>query len=551
MRLERSRPPGIQMLLSDAPRVSLTGRALDDYELLTTGALAPLDTFMGADDYRSCIRDLRLADGALFPIPITLPSRVPFDPGTTVALTHPRGDVLAALSVQESFEVDPQRESEALFTRADPSLGYVRELFDSPKWRLSGEITPLRPVEHADFKELRHTPREVRDLLKGLGRRNVVAFQTRNPLHRSHEEMLRRAALQHDATVLLHPAEGLTRAGDVDHFTRVRTYQALVAEHWEPGTILLSLLPLAMRMAGPREALLHAIIRRNYGATHFIVGRDHAGPGMDSNGVPYFDPMAAQQTVLAHADEIGIKVVAFEEMVYVEDQDRYEERSRVDPASTIRTLSGTEVRRRLSDGVPLPTWFTRPSTASILAEAFPARERQGFCIWLTGLSGAGKSAVAEILRARLLERGRPVTLLDGDEVRQHLSKGLGFSKDDRDTNILRIGYVASEIVRHHGAVICAAISPYRGPRDQCRAMMRGRFAEVFVDTSLEVCESRDSKGLYAKARSGEIKGFTGIDDPYETPLSPEVHLGDPGAGVDANADRVWEWLVREGLIRER
>jgi sulfate adenylyltransferase len=402
-----------------------------------------------------------------------------------------------------------------------------------------------------DFVELRRTPAQVRALLEARGGGAVVAFQTRNPLHRSHEELTKRAAAECGGTLLLHPVVGLTKPGDVDHYTRVRTYRALVEHHYDPARTLLSLLPLAMRMAGPREALWHALIRRNFGASHFIVGRDHAGPGPDSQGRPFFGPYDAQELVRQHEQEAGVRMLPFRELVYLPDEDRYEEADKLPAQARVLSISGTQVREDyLALGKPLPEWFTRPETAAILAETSPPRHRQGFCVWFTGLSGAGKSATAEALTALLLERGRQVTLLDGDVVRTHLSKGLGFSRADRDTNIRRIGFVAAEIVRHGGVALCAAVSPYRQTRDECRLMVGGeRFFEVLVDTPLEVCESRDAKGLYAQARRGELRGFTGIDDPYEAPLHAELVLDTVTQGIQDNAERLVALLIARGYLR--
>lgn len=529
-------------------RVTLGPRALDDYDLLSVGGFHPLESFMREADYRSCLGKMRLADGRLFPIPVTLPGPEDTAIGDRVALVHPRGDILALLDVEEVFEIEPLEEARQLFHSSDEAHPYIREILCGTRLRLSGRLTHLRRVPHADFTWLRLGPAEVRDRVAALGRANVVAFQTRNPLHRSHEELIKRAARDHDATILLHPVVGLTRSGDIDHFTRVRTYQALLTAHFEPASAVLALLPLAMRMAGPREALLHAIIRKNYGATHLIVGRDHAGPAPDSSGRPFFDPYAAQELVRTHAEEIGVIMVPFQEMVYIEEQDRFEEEDKLPAGARGRSLSGSEVRRHLAEGRPLPGWFTRPETAAILQQAHPPRAAQGFCVWFTGLSGAGKSSTAEALRARLLERGRTVTLLDGDEVRLNLSKGLGFSREDRDTNILRIGFVAAEVVRHRGIAICAAISPFREAREKCRALMGDAFVEVFVDTDLAICESRDSKGLYARARAGALTGFTGIDDPYETPHSPAVRLSDPLLSPVENAQIVMDVLRTRGFL---
>jgi sulfate adenylyltransferase len=349
---------------------------------------------------------------------------------------------------------------------------------------VSGRLQVLRLPPRYDFRELRLAPIEVRERLVQAGHRNVVAFQTRNPLHRVHEELTKRAIEAVDGTLLLHPSVGMTRPGDVDHYTRVRTYRALAERYYAANRIVLSLLPLAMRMAGPREALWHALIRRNYGANHFIVGRDHASPGSDSSGRPFYGAYAAQDLLQQHQQELGVTMVPFQEFVYLPDEDRYEEVARIPRGARTAAISGTQVRDDfLNRGRTLPDWFTRPETAEILADTYPPRHRQGVCVWFTGLSGSGKSTTAEVLTMLLLEHGRQVTVLDGDVVRTHLSRGLGFSREDRDTNIRRIGFVAAEIVRHGGVVVCAAISPYRATRNEVRQMVgTDQFVEVFVDT---------------------------------------------------------------------
>ena len=370
-------------------------------------------------------------------------------------------------------------------------------------------------------------------------------------MHRVHEELTKRAAEEIGGALLIHPVVGLTKPGDVDHYTRCRVYKALYENYYDQSKTVLSLLPLAMRMAGPREAVLHAIIRRNYGATHFIVGRDHAGPGVDGNGNPFYGPYDAQELLSANQEEIGVEMVPFKWMVYLADEERYEEADKVPEGANVKTISGTQVRDEyLAKGKLLPEWFTRKETAEILMEVNPPMHRRGFCLWFTGLSGAGKSTIAEAVVPMLFERGRQLTVLDGDVVRTHLSKGLGFSKEDRDTNILRIGYVAGEIARHNGTVICAAISPYAQTRNEVKKMIgHDRFIEVFVDTPLEVCEQRDVKGLYAKARSGEIKGFTGIDDPYEAPRDPEIRLDTVGNSPDECAMQIITYLADKGFLR--
>ena len=535
------------------PSVQLTERAVCDLELMTVGGFSPLKTFMGERDYLSVLEDMRLADGTLFPVPVTLPvdegAQVSLD--RPIALRDPKNSLLAVLDIEEVYRWELDREALAILGTLDVRHPLVAEMHRWGALNLSGRLRVIQLPHHADFRGLRHTPAETRAALEGKGRQNVVAFQTRNPLHRVHEALTKQAAESVDGALLLHPVVGLTKPGDVDHYTRVRTYKALTDRYYDKDRVLLSLLPLAMRMGGPREAVWHAIIRRNYGANHLIVGRDHAGPGVDSNGDPFYGPYDAQELVQAHSDEVGVKSIEFKELVYLPDEDRYEQVSKLAPGARTASISGTQVREQyLNAGNPLPAWFTRPEVAEILADTYPAKGKQGVCIWFTGLSGAGKSTTAEDLSVMLMELGRQVTVLDGDVVRTHLSKGLGFSREDRDTNIDRIGFVASEIVRHGGTVICAAISPYRATRDKVRNIMGdGRFVEVFVDTPLEVCEGRDSKGMYAKARRGEITGFTGIDDPYEPPLNPEVTLDTVSNTAEENSQRIIDFLSGVGFVR--
>jgi len=522
------------------PSIRLSERSRCDLELLATGGFSPLSRFMSRAGYNRVLDDMRLADGTLFPIPITLPvdDDAPVALDRDVVLRGPHNEILAVMTVEEIFDRRAD-EAERVFGTTDTRHPLVAEMAGWGRRAISGTVRVIDVASPHDFRELRRPPRAVRAILESLGRENVVAFQTRNPMHRAHEELTRRAIESVDGVLLLHPSVGMTRPGDVDHMTRVRTYKA-IEKHYPPGRVLLSLLPLAMRMAGPREALWHAIIRRNFGANHFIVGRDHASPGAG-----FYGPYDAQELVAKHEREIGVKMIPFRELVYVPSVDRYEEAGRVEAGVETRSLSGTQVRDDyLGAGRP---W---PEVAEVLAESYPPRNRQGFCVWFTGLSGAGKSTTAEIVVDRLLEHGRQVTLLDGDVVRTHLSKGLGFSKEDRDTNILRIGFVAAEIVRHGGAVVCAAVSPYRATRDRVRDLIGAdRFIEVFVDTPLDVCESRDTKGMYAQARRGAIRGFTGIDDPYEAPLAAELVLETTRAGAGENAKRIVDVLLDRGFIR--
>jgi len=531
--------------------LQLSPRALCDLELLACGAFSPLDRFMGKAAAESVAAEMRLPDGTLFPIPVTLEvSEAKGIEGREIALRSANNDPIACMRVDEVYEWDPRAEARQVLGTTDDRHPWVAEMRTWGRFRLSGPLRVIDLPRHHDFPALRRTPAQVRALLARMGRPNVVAFQTRNPMHRAHEELTKRAAREAGASLLIHPVVGMTKPGDVDHYTRVRTYKRLVENHYDPRYTLLSLLPLAMRMAGPREAVWHAIIRRNFGANHFIVGRDHAGPGADSRGKPFYRPYEARELAVRSSQEIGIRVMPFDEMVYLADEDRYEEISAVPPKTRTLSISGTEVREQyLAKGQPLPEWFTRRETAAILAASYPPRHLQGFCVWFTGLPSSGKSTLADALTVMLMEHGRQVTLLDGDVVRTHLSKGLGFSKEDRDTNILRIGFVAAEIVRHNGAVLCAAVSPFRHTRDQVRAMVRDdAFVEVFVDTPLEVCEQRDVKGFYARARVGSIKGFTGVDDPYEPPQAPEIHLSAAAENPEALAERIRQLLLARGFL---
>ena len=536
----------------EGPTLQLSPRAMCDLELLATGGFSPLDRFMSKADYDGVLNNMRLANGLIWSIPITLPvaQLEGIAEGREIALRNANNNLIAWMRVDEIFEADPHVEAAKGLGCADEEHPTYREMLSWGKFRLSGPLKVLEMPQHFDFPELRRTPTQVRALLATMGNADVVAFQTRNPMHRAHEELCKRAARESGANLLLNPVVGMTKPGDVDHYTRVRIYKALVENYYDPNTTLLSLLPLAMRMAGPREAIWHAIIRRNFGANLFIVGRDHAGPGKNSKGKAFYDPAAARELLTRHGDEIGVKCLPYEEMVYLADEDRYEQVTDVPPNRKVFSISGTQVRDQyLAKGRLLPPWFTRKETAEILNSAYPARHKQGFCIWFTGLPSAGKSTIADILTVMLMEHGRQVSVLDGDVVRTHLSKGLGFSREDRDTNIVRIGYVASELVRHHGAVICAAVSPYRETRDRVRAMMRkDAFIETFVDTPVEICEQRDVKGFYGKARAGIIKGFTGVDDPYEAPLHPEITLFTGKETPQENAERIMEYLIGEGFL---
>jgi sulfate adenylyltransferase len=535
------------------PSVQLSERQTCDLELLATGAFSPLDRFMGSQDYERVIVEMRLTSGHLFPIPITLS----VSPGPAIhldreiALRDSRNMLLAVMRIEEVYGWDLAEAARAVFGTSDTRHPVVAEMHGWGRLNISGRMQVIGLPRHFDFRGLRLNPAQTRARLEALGRKNVVAFQTRNPLHRAHEELTKRAVRDLDGVLLLHPVVGISKPGDVDNYTRVRTYQVMVSDYYDADRVVLSLLPLAMRMAGPREALWHALIRRNFGANHMIIGRDHASPGADSEGLPFYPPYAAQELVEKFSAELGVKVVPFKEIVYLPDEERYEEIAKLDHGAHMLTLSASEMRQNYLDrGAPLPVWYTRPEVAQILASTYPPRHKQGVCVFLTGLSGAGKSTTAELLTVQLLERGRHATLLDGDVVRTHLSAGLGFSKQDRDANIHRMGFVAAEIVRHGGVCICAAVSPYRAARNDVRNMVgTSRFIEVFVDTPLEVCEQRDEKGVYAKARRGEVKNFTGISDPYETPQNAEIVLDTVNHQPEENALRIVGELIERGFIK--
>jgi len=534
------------------PSLQISDRALHDLELLAIGGYSPLDRFMGKDDYQRVLTEMRLADGTLFPVPITLtiskedlPTREEW-----IALRDTHNNLIATMRIEEVFTWDPVREARLVLGTVDPRHPLVSEMDLWGDLCISGELKIINMPVYFDFVNIRRSPEETRVLLEDMGNQNVVAFQTRNPMHRVHEELTKLAAEKIGGSLLIHPVVGMTKPGDVDHFTRVRIYKALQSKYYSEDSTVLSLLPLAMRMAGPREAVWHAIIRRNYGANHFIVGRDHAGPGNDSAGNPFYGPYEAQEMLKQYEDEIGVKMVPFQWMVYLPETEEYMTADNVPEGAKVNSISGTQVREDyLAKGKILPEWFTRIETAEILAEVHPPLHKQGLCLWFTGLSGCGKSTIASALIPMLMEHGRQATVLDGDVVRTNLSKGLGFSKEDRDTNILRIGFVAGEIARHNGTVVCAAISPYRNTRNEARKMAgTDRFVEIWVSTPLEVCEERDIKGLYAKARRGEIKGFTGIDDPYEEPLNAEVVLDTVATTPEENARTIIQYLTEQGII---
>ena len=534
----------------------LTPRQICDLELLMNGGFNPLKGFMGQADYDGVVADMRLTSGALFPMPITLDVNEKFaegvEPGQDIALRDQEGVILAILSVSDKWVPNKALEAEKVFGADDlahPAVNYLHN--QAGKVYLGGPVIGIQPPVHYDFKARRDTPNELRAFFRKMGWRKIVAFQTRNPLHRAHQELTFRAAREAQANLIIHPVVGMTKPGDVDHFTRVRCYEA-VLDKYPASTTTMSLLNLAMRMAGPREAVWHGIIRKNHGCTHFIVGRDHAGPGKNSAGQDFYGPYDAQVLFAKHAEEIGIEMVDFKHMVYVQEKASYYPANEVPEGTTVLDISGTELRRRLREGLEIPEWFSFPEVVKELRRTSPPRSKQGFTVFFTGLSGSGKSTIANALMVKLMEMGgRPVTLLDGDVVRKHLSSELGFSKEHRDINIKRIGYVASEITKNGGIALCAPIAPYTATRRAVREMVEsfGAFIEVHVATSVEECERRDRKGLYKLAREGKIKEFTGISDPYEMPTKAELVVDTQDVDVDHCAHQVILKLESMGLIK--
>ncbi len=551
----RDKAQGLREEAAGLPSWDLTPRQICDVELLLNGGFHPLKGFLGERDHESVVDDMRLADGTLWPVPVTLDVSEEFAQsvklGSDMALRDQEGVILATMNVTDRWRPDKSREAKKVLGTDDlehPTVNYLRHTA-GPVY-LGGPVTGFQLPAHYDFRVRRDTPNELRAYFRKLGWYRIVAFQTRNPLHRAHQELTFRAARETAANLLIHPVVGLTKPGDVDHFTRVRCYEA-VLDKYPSSTATMSLLNLAMRMAGPREAVWHGLIRRNHGCTHMIVGRDHAGPGKTSTGKPFYGPYDAQNLFREHESEIGVEMVDFKHMVFVRERAQYMQSDEIEEGLTVLDISGSELRRRLREGLEVPHWFTFPEVASELRRRYPPRSRQGFTVFFTGFSGSGKSTIANALLVKLMEMGgRPVTLLDGDIVRKNLSSELGFSKPHRDLNIRRIGFVASEITKNGGIAICAPIAPYAAARRAVREEIEnfGAFVEVHVATSIEECERRDRKGLYKFAREGRIKEFTGISDPYDVPESPELKLETENVEVDHCAQQVLLKLEQMGLV---
>ncbi len=537
------------------PSWTLNDRQICDLEMILNGGFSPLTGFLNESDYNSVLENMRLQDGTIWPIPITLDVTEEFaeaiNKSDEIALKDKEGFTIAVMSAESIWAPDKKAEAEKVILTTDDSHPAVNYLInESNPVYVGGPIKGLMLPKQYDYTDLRQTPAQVRELFEKNGWDNVVAFQTRNPMHRAHVELTIRAAEEHDAKILIHPVVGLTKPGDVDHYTRVRCYQHVLPKYTDDSAML-SLLPLAMRMAGPREALWHAIIRKNYGCNMFIVGRDHASPGAGKDGQPFYGPYDAQDLLKEHEKELGIKMVPFQLMVYVPAKDAYVPKDELEENEEFNMISGTDLRDRLRNDEEIPEWFSYPEVVAELRRFRPALDKRGFTVFFTGLSGSGKSTLANGLLVKLMEDGRrPVTLLDGDIVRTHLSSELGFSQEHRKLNVRRIGFVASEITKNGGIALCAPIAPYQSDRRFNRELISplGGFIEVFVDTSLAVCEERDVKGLYALAREGKLKQFTGIDDPYEEPENPEIEITSAGVAPEILVDEIISKIKEMGYV---
>ncbi|MBS3757312.1 MAG: bifunctional sulfate adenylyltransferase/adenylylsulfate kinase [Desulfobacterales bacterium] len=553
--VDEKRAELLKEIANDLPDVILNDRQLCDLELLATGGFSPLEGFMVRADYEAVLDRMRLQSQILWPIPICLDVNDSvasnLEAGQSVALRDPEGFMLAVMHVEDIWPVDREKEADRAYETRDTTHPGVAYLFNkSGDYYIGGRLEVVSVPLHFDFKQLRMTPTEVRNIYGKLGWQRVVGFKTRHPLHRPMFEMTTKAMRQARANLLLLPVVGMTRPGDFDHYTRVRCYRS-VAKHYPPETHVLSLLPHAMRLSGPRDAVLDSIIARNYGCSHFIVGHDHASPGPDRNGTPFYEHDRARRVAAEFCSEIGVEIMPFEEMVYLPFEDEYRSVDQVAEGTETISLTASDIRQRIREGRRIPEWATFPEVVEELQKAYPPPRRQGFTVFLTGLSGAGKSTIAKVIYSKFLEIGdRPVTLLDGDIVRRNLSSELSFSKEHRDINVLRIGFVASEITKNRGIAICAPIAPYQYTRDEIRRVIEeyGGFIEVHVSTPLEECEKRDRKGMYAKARAGLIKGFTGVDDPYESPASPEIRLDTTDMSPVEAAQEILLFLGKKGFI---
>ena len=533
----------------------LRDRQICDLEMILNGGFSPLNGFLNKENYENVLIDMRLSDGSVWPMPITLDVNSKFSKsisiGENITLKDKEGFSIAVLEVENKWEPDLYKEAELIFGTKDVSHPGVDYLLNySNNIYIGGKVELIDLPHHYDYKDLRLSPKNLKEKFKDLGWYNIVAFQTRNPLHKAHVEMTLKALEDLDANLLIHPVVGMTKAGDVDHYTRVRCYQH-VLNKYPKNKAILSLIPLAMRMGGPREALWHALIRKNYGCTHLIVGRDHAGPGLNKEGNPFYGPYDAQEMLQKFEEEIGIKMVPFKFLVYLPDENIYKPIDEIPSDTNYKTVSGTQLRDYLDKGKDIPEWFTYKEVANELQKSQPPISKRGFTVFFTGLSGSGKSTLANGLLIKLLENGnKPVTLLDGDIVRTHLSSELGFSKEHRSLNVKRIGYVASEITKNGGIAICAPIAPYEKDRSYNRNLISklGGYIEIHVSTSLEKCEERDVKGLYKLARKGVVKEFTGVSDPYEAPQNAELVIDSSDVDPEKLVEQIYDFIKSLSFI---
>jgi len=520
-----------------------------DLEMISNGAFSPLSTFNNQKDYEEIILNNKLSNGLVWPIPIVLDVPDQFlkslDKNEYISLRNTEGFLLAILKVKEFWAPNKKEEANLVFKSNDLNHPGVDYLFNHTNNNyISGELVPIHENKYFDFTHLRKSPQEVRDFFRLNNWKDVIAFQTRNPMHRAHYELTKLAMDEHNSKLLIHPVIGMSKPGDIDHFTRVKCYQHII-KYYPENSVELSLINLAMRMAGPKEALWHAIIRKNYGCNRIIIGRDHAGPGVNAEGKPYYQPYDAQELIAQYQEELEIKMVPFKEMVFAKNKKTYLPLDKIEQDDPIEKLSGTQFKELLQQRTEIPTWYSFPEVIHELRKRFPKLHNQGLTVFFTGLSGAGKSTLANAIMYKLMEtEDRPITLLDGDIVRQHLSSELGFSKEDRDIHVKRIGYVASEITKHGGVAICAPIAPYSNTRKVVRNMIDevGSFVEIHVATPLSVCEERDTKGLYKQARAGKILDFTGVSDPYEEPENPEITVDTSDITVEESSALILDKL---------
>ena len=551
------RAPALKKDSQNFPSITLTQRQLCDLELLMNGAFSPLRGFMTREAYESVLEKMHLPNGLLWSMPITLdvPDAVAekLKTGGYLGLNDPEGFMLGVLRVADKWKPDKRREAQLVYGTESLNHPGVRFLFEQVHGNyVGGDIEGIQLPMHYDFETLRDTPEELRHLFDKHGWRRVVAFNTSKPMHRLHRDITLRAAKEAQANILLHPAVGMTKPGDLHYYARVHCYQA-IRRHYPHNLAMLSLLPMAVRMAGPREALLNAIVRQNYGCSHFIVGPEHAAPPeVRLGGERFYPRYAAQELIAQHQDELAIRMIPIKEMQYVTEDDQFLPVEQIERGGKkVAQFTEKELYNHLAHGQEIPAWFSFPDVIAELRKVCPPRSQQGITLFFTGLSGSGKSTLAKILYAKFIEAGgRPVTLLDGDVVRHNLSNELGFSKVHRDLNIRRIGFVASEITKNGGIAICAPIAPYHSTRRAVRELIEqhGAFIEIHVATPLEVCEARDRKGLYAKARQGLIPEFTGISDPYEAPENPEMRIDTSNLSPMQAAQGVFLYLLREGYL---